>query len=170
MSALPAPGGRLLAIARRAARRQPMQLVETVDVSVARGVEGDHKGLRFPNRAVTILAREDWEAAIAVLADLAGPVLLPWTARRANLLVEGVRLPRARGAVLAIGAVRLQVTYQTVPCARMDEAHAGLLKALAPDWRGGVTCRVLEGGAIAVGDAVRIVSSPPERAPPHIPG
>lgn len=157
--------GRLIGIARRPQRFVAMELVGRCNVIPGGGIEGDHKGLRFPKRGVTILAREDWEAAIAGLADLAGPVPLPWTARRANLLVETVRLPRARGAVIAIGAVTLEVTAQTFPCSRMDEAHPGLMKALAPAWRGGVCCRVVGGGEITVGDAVRVLSSPLEHAP-----
>lgn len=161
--------GRLIGIARRPARRAPMVLVEAADVAAGFGIDGDHKGARFPKRGITILAREDWEVAIATLADLAGPVPLPWTARRANLLVEGVDLPQAPGAILAIGPLRLEVTAQTYPCRRMDEAHPGLLKALAPDWRGGVSCRVLEGGRIALGAAVSVMSSPtPHR--PRLPG
>ena len=117
-----------------------------------------------------MLAIEDWEAALAELVDLAGPVPLPWTMRRANLLVRGLRLPRVAGALLKVGPVLLEVTAQTYPCKRMDEAHPGLLKALAPDWRGGVTARVVEGGGIALGDAVAIISSPPERPPPRLPG
>jgi MOSC domain-containing protein YiiM len=152
--------GRLIGIARRAARRVPMELVDGAAAVVGGGVEGDHKGVRFPKRGVTILAREDWEAAIAGLADLAGPVPLPWTARRANLLVEGLVLPRAAGAILTVGPVRLEVTAQTYPCRRMDEVHQGLLKALALEWRGGVTCRVLEGGRMAIGCAITVVSSP----------
>jgi MOSC domain-containing protein YiiM len=92
-------------------------------------------------------------------------VELPWTTRRANLLVEGVRLPRARGGILQIGPVKLEVTNQTVPCSRMDEAFGGLMKALYPEWRGGVTCAVLEGGDVALGDAVDVLVSPPEIVP-----
>ncbi|HEY8246260.1 MAG TPA: hypothetical protein VIG38_03130 [Hyphomicrobium sp.] len=55
------------------------------------------------------------------------------------------------------------MTYPTTPCARMDEAQAGLRKALYPEWCGGVTCKVLEGGRVSVGDDVAIVQSPPER-------
>jgi MOSC domain-containing protein YiiM len=77
-----------------------MQTVDSIDISLEAGVAGDHKGA---NRAVTILAREDWEAALADLGPTDEP--LDWTARRANLLVEGVRLPRAIGATLRIGRV-----------------------------------------------------------------
>ena len=44
----------------------------------------------------------------------------------------------------------------------MQEARAGLLKALAKAWRGGVTCRVLEGGGITIGDCVEVLVRPPE--------
>ena len=154
--------GRISAIARRAARRLPMEEVARVRIDRLQGVSGDHKGRKFPRRAVTILAMEDWQAALNELQDLAGPVALPWTARRANLLVEGLRLPRAIGASLTVGNVRLEVTAQTVPCARMEEAHPGLMRALHPEWRGGVTCRVLTDGEVSVGDAVRIEYAPVE--------
>lgn len=144
-------------------RRAPMEEIERGLISVDGGLEGDHKGPKFPKRRITILSREDWETALMDLTDLAGPVSLPWTTRRANLLVEGVRLPRARGGVIRIGPVVLEVTYPTQPCKRMDEAHDGLMKALHPEWRGGVTCSVVEGGEVALGDAVTILVSPEER-------
>jgi MOSC domain-containing protein YiiM len=157
--------GRLIGIAWRPARFAPMQTVDSVDISLEAGVAGDHKGAKFKRRAVTILAREDWEAALAQLAAEGAPdaLGLDWTVRRANLLVEGVRLPRAIGATLRVGPVLLEVTYPTTPCARMEAARAGLRKALYPEWRGGVTCKVLEGGRVSVGDEVAVVSSPPER-------
>jgi MOSC domain-containing protein YiiM len=45
----------------------------------------------------------------------------------------------------------------------MQEAYRGLLGALHPNWRGGVTCKVLHGGEIRIGDAASVVSSPVER-------
>ena len=106
-----------------------------------------------------MLAREAWEAALEAL----GASGIDWTARRANLLVEGAALPRAAGGVVRIGAVVLEVTGQTSPCSRMEEVRPGLLRALAPDWRGGITCRVVADGAVALGDPVEILVSPPER-------
>ena len=70
--------GRLIGIAWRPERRAPMQTVDSIDISLEAGVAGDHKGAKFKRRAVTILAREDWEAA---LADL-GPTMSRSTGRR----------------------------------------------------------------------------------------
>jgi MOSC domain-containing protein YiiM len=151
--------GRLIGIAVRSGYRAPMQTRESVLVSAAAGVEGDYRGAKYPRRAVTVLAREGWEAAL----DALGAPGIDWTARRANLLVEGAALPRAAGGVVRIGAVVLEVTGQTSPCSRMEEVRPGLLRALSPDWRGGITCRVVEDGRIALGDSVEILVSPPER-------
>jgi len=40
----------------------------------------------------------------------------------------------------------------------MDETEQGLRMALAPDWRGGVCCRVIRGGTISNGMLVTIRS------------
>lgn len=159
-------GGRLLSIARRERRRAPMQEIASGRISAEAGLEGDFKGAKYPLRQITVLACEGWQEA---LAELGAPDL-PWTARRANLLVGGVALPRAKGGLLRVGPVLLEVTGQTYPCARMDEARPGLLKALGKTWRGGVTCRALEGGLVAVGDAVEVVLSPPSEVAPRLPG
>jgi MOSC domain-containing protein YiiM len=77
--------------------------------------------------------------------------------RRANLLIEGLRLPREPGQVIAIGpSLRIEVTDECDPCSRMEEISPGLRAALEPDWRGGVVGRVLSDGEIAIGDEVRI--------------
>jgi MOSC domain-containing protein YiiM len=44
---------------------------------------------------------------------------------------------------------------ETDPCPRMDAQHPGLTAALLPEWRAGVCCRVLKGGAIRSGDPVQ---------------
>jgi MOSC domain-containing protein YiiM len=154
-------GGRLIGIAVRAAHRAPMRALTQALVAKGGGVDGDYKGAKHPRRGVTLLAREAWEAALSDLGSDATET--PWIARRANLLVEGVVLPKAPGGIVRVGAVVLEVTFPTTPCKRMDEARAGLMRALYPDWRGGITCRVMEGGAIALGDPVHVVVSPPER-------
>jgi len=145
--------GRLKAIGRHAVRGGQMETVETASVSVEDGVAGNVRTSR--RRKVTVMAAEDWAAACAELdADL------PWTLRRANFLVEGLNLPREPGARLRIGSVVLEVTGETDPCAVMDAQHTGLKAALTPDWRGGMSCMVVEAGQVAVGDTAAISPRP----------
>ena len=88
---------------------------------------------------------------------LEGEDALSWSSRRANLLVEGVKLPREAGKIIAIGkTLRIETTMECDPCSRMDEIKAGLKLALEPDWRGGVLGTVVSDGEIAIGDEVRI--------------
>ena len=140
--------GRLAGIATKAGKRLPMVRADRAIVSVEEGVSGDWRG-KQKTRQVTVLFAEDWARAVAELDPAT-----PWTVRRATLLVSGLVNPQQAGGVLAIGQVRLKVTGETQPCVRMDEQLPGLWDAMRPDWRGGVTARVIAGGEIAVGDGV----------------
>ncbi len=144
--------GRLLGIARRERKRAPMQALERASVTGETGVAGDFRG-RPGDRQVTVLARESWEAACRELGTE-----IAWTSRRANLLVEGLALAERAGDRIVIGDTVLEITGETDPCSRMDEASPGLRLALTPDWRGGVCCRVVSGGEIRIGDSVRLES------------
>jgi MOSC domain-containing protein YiiM len=143
--------GRLAAIARKSSKGAPMEELSEARISEAAGLEGDARG-QPGSRQITVVATGGWAAACA---DLGAEV--PWTLRRANLLVEGVELPRTAGTWLNIGDVVLEVTGETTPCERMDQEHAGLRAALAPDWRAGCSCRVLSGGDVSVGDAAAVL-------------
>ena len=140
--------GKLAGIARRETTRAPMELLETVTITEDAGVSGDFRG-RARKRQVTLISSSVWAAVCAELGED-----LSWTTRRANLLVDGVDLPRA--GIIQIGDVSLKVEVETAPCSRMDEQHAGLRQALMPDWRGGVCCTVLRGGEVSIGDDVRL--------------
>ena len=128
-----------------------METLDQVQVSTELGVDGDYRG-KLRRRQVTILAEEGWNAAINEI----GKPDLPWTTRRANLFVRGIDLPREKGRKLVIGSVTFEITGETDPCHRMDDAAPGLKDAMTPDWRGGVTCRVIESGELAIGDQVTI--------------
>ncbi|MCC9624572.1 MOSC domain-containing protein [Thalassospira sp. MA62] len=144
-------GAKLIGIARRRKSRAPMETLDNVKVTTDLGVDGDVRG-KLRRRQITVLAVEDWDAACA---EISKPDL-PWTVRRANFLVSGIALPRDKGARIAIGDVVLQITGETDPCKFMDDAVPGLKDALTPEWRGGVTCRVIEGGHAALGDPVTV--------------
>lgn len=148
--------GRLLGIARHAVPRGPMETVDRVQVTRELGLQGDFRGALRPGkknwRQVSLLEEESWAEAMALLG-----ASVPWQERRANLLVRGIKLPRRTGAVIAIGpSLRIETTGECDPCSRMEEVAPGLKAALMPFWRGGVLGRVLDDGAIAVGDEVRI--------------
>jgi MOSC domain-containing protein YiiM len=140
----------LRGIAYKAVRRGEMILVPHAFVGVLVGVKGDRIGATSKRRQVTLLRAEDWADAVAEIG-----VDLPWTARRANLLVEG--LPRFEGQTgqrLRIGTCVLEITGETDPCSRMVEVHSGLQTALMPHWRGGALCTVIGDGDIALGDDI----------------
>ncbi|MGH8194401.1 MAG: MOSC domain-containing protein [Woeseiaceae bacterium] len=142
--------GKLVGIARREKKRAPMETLERAEISSATGVAKDSRG-KPGKRQVTVVSAAAWRNACR---DLGSEV--PWTTRRANLLVEEIELPNTIGGVLEIGSVRLLITGEVDPCPRMDEQCPGLTNALTPDWRGGVSCTVLAGGSVALGDTVTL--------------
>ncbi|WP_375285847.1 MOSC domain-containing protein [Sphingomonas sp.] len=145
--------GTLLGIARHPFSKAPMETVERVAVTCEGGIAGDFRGAmrRGPyKRQVTLIEAADWQAALAEVGHV-----LPWSDRRANLLVD-VDLPQAAGARVRIGDVVLEITRECDPCERMEALAPGLKAALLPDWRGGACARVITGGEIAVGDRVEI--------------
>jgi len=150
--------GQLKGIARHDQPRGPVEELSRASVTCEGGVEGDARGAshRRKGRQISLIEAESWDAAMAELG-LSGDQVLSWSARRANLLVRGVRLPREAGRVVAIGSdLRIEVTMECDPCSRMEEIKPGLKAALVSDWRGGVLGTVLNDGEIAVGDEVRI--------------
>lgn len=150
MSAETEPG-RLRALWVKRSKRGPMDPRPAGTLVAGRGLAGNaNQGGR---RQVTLLEEERWSEALSELRSEPGAGIDP-SARRANLLVSGIRLAGTRGRILRIGPCRLRIFCETVPCERMDETLPGLRKALRPGWRGGACAEVLEGGEIAVGDEV----------------
>lgn len=142
-----APAGRLEAIWIKRMKRGPMDPATRAHLVAARGIQDNAN--QGGKRQVTIIEREVWDSLMRELAADISPA-----SRRANLMVSGVQLAGMRGRVLHIGACRIRIYGETKPCERMDEALPGLQRAMRPDWRGGAFGEVLDGGDIALGDAV----------------
>jgi len=145
-----AMNGEVLGIARRSKSREPMETPNEVIVTIEAGVDGDCHGSE-PDRQVTVISADSWRDACRDLG-----ITVPWTMRRANLLLGGIDLRETSGAMISIGDVQLEVVEENPPCRVMDIQQIGLRKALKPDWRAGVTCRVRSGGMLRVGDSVRL--------------
>ncbi|HEY0720644.1 MAG TPA: MOSC domain-containing protein [Gammaproteobacteria bacterium] len=144
----------LLGIAIKRRKYAPMELLPQVQLTPEAGLAGDYRGAPG-KRQVTLLSLVDWQRTCGELG-----VDLSWQERRANLLVDELPLFETRGALITLGGAVLEVTGETDPCERMEAVQPGLFNALASAWRGGVTCRVREGGLLTLGMNVSIALRP----------
>ena len=143
----------LIGIATHRQSRGPITVHNTIKVSREAGLESDFRGAEEQATQVTILSLNSWQQSCHE-ADTD----LDWTERRANLLVDHLHFDSTvLGQQVKIGEIVLEITDETDPCSRMDELKVGLKKALTPDWRGGVRCRVIQEGTIKIGDKVQVL-------------
>jgi MOSC domain-containing protein YiiM len=120
------------------------------------GLADDRLGQRgepeLTTRQVTLIQREH----LPVIAQLARVDAIDPLGLRRNLVVSGINLLALKNSRLQIGDAVLELVGPCQPCSRMEEAiGAGGYAAMRG--HGGMTARVITGGAIRVGDAVRVV-------------
>ncbi len=148
---MPHPGG-LQAIWIKPAHREPMDPASKATLVAGLGLIGNAN--QGGKRQVTLIEMERWGEMMAELDAAVDP-----SARRANLLVSGIRLAGSEDRILRIGECRLHIRGETRPCARMDEAYPGLQTAMKEGWGGGAYGEVLDDGPIEVGDEVSWVEA-----------
>ncbi len=141
------PTGKLEAIWLKRMKRGPMDSVPRATMKAGQGLVGnaDQGG----KRQVTLIEHEVWQALMAELGASLGP-----SARRANLLLSGIRLADSRGRILRIGDCSIRIYGETRPCEQMDAAWPGLREAMKQNWAGGAFGEILNDGEISVGDPV----------------
>ncbi len=143
--------GLLRWIGLRPARRAPVRVADHALLVPGTGLEGDrYAGTGRAARQVTILAAEELDAIGAFIGRGVDPAEL-----RRNLVVAGVNLHALKHRRFRIGPALLEWSGECHPCARMEEA-LGQGGYNAMRMRGGITARVIEGGTIALGDAVAV--------------
>lgn len=142
---------KLIGIAIRDKNQAPMQTLEMAEITETDGIVGDFRR-RPGKRQITVMSHNQWNEACKDVETQ-----LPWTTRRANLLIDGCDFSANMiGMVITIGDSKLKIMDETEPCHKMDQQLDGLRGALTPDWRGGVCCKVISGGAIKIGDNASI--------------
>ena len=146
--------GRVDAVLLRSERRGAVHRAEATEAVVAQGLSGDrrrHQRLKPEGRHhVTLLQAEH----LPVIAALTGHDGVDPAVLRRNLVVAGVNLLALREARFRVGDAVLEGTGHCHPCSRMEEA-LGPGGYAAMRGHGGITARVVGGGAIRVGDEVR---------------
>jgi MOSC domain-containing protein YiiM len=142
--------GRILEIAVKTARGGPMRAIDSAQAVVDGGLTEDLPVSK--KRGITFVSTSSWQDT---LADLNAEV--PWTARRANVLVEGPGLAEWIGHRVRCGEVELLIHGETTPCSMMDDQFQGLQAALAPECRAGVYGQVLKSGCFKIGDPIELL-------------
>lgn len=136
----------------------PMKQVESVTAVAGKGLEGDRyfqddvpPAERDPTVEVTLIEVEGIDAARAE----SGIDILPEDSRR-NIHTRGVRLDDLLGKGFLVGEVELEGLEPNPPCAHLQRlAGKELLKPMIE--RGGIRVRIVVGGTISEGDAVRLI-------------
>lgn len=146
----PVRPGRLEWIGLRPNRRAPMAVVAEAWARTGQGLEGDRaRPVGAGTRQVTLIQKEH----LAVIGVFLGRGAVSPELLRRNLVVSGLNLLGMRGRRLRIGQAVFEVTGACHPCSRMEEALGpggyGAMRG-----HGGVTARIIEAGAIRLGDAV----------------
>ena len=142
--------GRLDWIGVRPRRDVAMRELDSVGATTGGGLEGDRYTGGSGKRGVTLVQAEH----LPVIAALSGLEAVPPARLRRNLVVSGLPLVALKGRRFSIGEVVLEGTDSCDPCSRMEAAlGAGGYNAMRG--HGGLCARILQGGRLRLGDAVR---------------
>lgn len=154
LNAPPHIAGRVEAIIVRGSPREPARSIAATTAVAGIGLADDRLGQRgeaeLSTRQVTLIQHEH----LPVMAQLAQVSAVDAVALRRNLVVSGINLLALKNARLQVGEALLEIVGPCQPCSRMEEA-IGPGGYAAMRGHGGMTARILTGGPIRVGDAVR---------------
>ena len=155
LNAPPHVTGRVEAIIVRGNPRDRARSIEATEALAGIGLADDRLGKRgeaeLSTRQVTLIQAEH----LPVIAQLAGVAAVDPVRLRRNIVVSGINLLALRNAKVRVGDAMLEIVGPCAPCSRMEE-EIGPGGYAAMRGHGGMAARIVEGGAIRVGDAVRV--------------
>ena len=141
----------VVAIHLSTASRAPLRAVASANAVLETGLEGDRHAKRNNRRSVLLVEQEVLE-----------PFGLAPGEVREQVTVRGLGLMKlVFGSRLRVGGAVFEVAGACAPCARKDDLKLGLKDEL--DGRRGRFVRVVQAGAIQVGDAITV--EPPVAVP-----
>lgn len=137
------------------ARGQPMVELGEAQVLTDCGIVGDRYADASLRKSVdyqiTLIELEN----IVAFTQASGRPLAPQDPRR-NLVTVGADLNSLCGMHFAVGSVELEGIELCEPCATLGErTYPEAIRFFVH--RGGLRCRILRGGTLRVGDAIRVI-------------
>ena len=137
--------GKIIHLQLKPAEGEPMQVATAVEAIADHGLRDDANAGRS-KRQVLIIERELLDEFQLPIGDV-----------RENITVEGLTLAGTpAGARMRVGQALLEVTLDCAPCEFIEAKRPGLRKAM--EGKRGTLFKVIEGGAIRVGDAIEVVA------------
>lgn len=147
--------GRVEAIIVRGQPRDAARRIERTTALAGIGLADDRLGQRgeaeLSTRQVTLIQQEH----LPLIAAFARSAPIDPVDLRRNLVISGINLLALKNAKVRIGGALIQIVGPCAPCSRMEEV-VGPGGYAAMRGHGGMTARILEGGAIRVGDTVTV--------------
>jgi MOSC domain-containing protein YiiM len=147
------PPGTLEWIGVRPQRREELQELDKVMAIAGAGLEGDHRTTKAngSSRQVTVISRE----YIDQIMHFTGRQELHPGLLRRNLVVSGINLSALRYQRFQIGDALFEAGALCHPCSRMETA-LGKGGVAAMIGHGGLCCKIIRSGIIALGDKVEV--------------
>lgn len=114
------------------------------------GIIGDYRSEKFQTRQITLIETETIEAMSRELG-----YDIPAGASRRQILVKDINLDELVNQNLRLGQIIVRVEDKCNPCNNIErKIGPGAKKAM--NGKGGICCRIIEGGEIYVGDKITV--------------
>ena len=137
----------------REKKREPINVVDSVKVTVEKGLFGDRYSGKLAKRQVTLIQAEHL-TAIASMLNI--PECPPERLRR-NIVIRGINLLALKNKQFQIGSAILECTGLCHPCSRMEETFgSGGYNAVRG--HGGITAQVVSDGVIQLDDKLTMIN------------
>ncbi len=114
------------------------------------GIVGDYRSEKFQIGQITLIEAETIDAMSRKLG-----YDIPAGASRRQVIVKGIRLNELVGQYLRMGQILVRVESKCKPCNNMEKKIGPGAKN-AMNGKGGIRCRIIEGGNLHVSDKITV--------------
>lgn len=131
-------------------RNAAAESCNTVKVRSNFGIVGDYRSEKFQIGQITLVEAEILNAMSRELG-----YEIPAGASRRQVMVRGIKLNEMIGQNLRIGQILVRVEEKCNPCNNMEKKIGPGAREAMND-KGGIRCRIIQGGQLHVGDKLTV--------------